>query len=286
MQLRGKNLRDEMQSDQEPLFKRQTTRSIAKPFSEPIAASASMVSSEPLVRTKSDIDISELRKQYADNPQALKALDEHFRGLKTSSETGILGTRTEDTLYSSYFFRKDIVDNFTKNVMAQIPSDKKESHPLSSYKLYNADDILENIGQRGTFKTRSTEQTSQYQSLRKTNMDKLIKYLSSKICDSIGSDYAKTAVERAISLTSRENKFDIIVLSNKNIEAMGLTSDEDEDSEDEDEQEAGGDDYDSEDEDYKPEPDEESGFSFDDIIAYRLSGVVGFIIVELGECKT
>jgi len=281
-------------ASQDTIFKRQFIRQ--NPASEPIPESAKMPS-EP--QAKTDVDIDDLRKQYANNPQALQALEEHFKGLKTASETGVYGSRIEDVNYSSYFFRKDIVDNFSKSVLQQIPSDKKASFPLSSYKLYNADDILENIGQRGTFKTRFTEKSSDYQSLRKNNMDKLIKYLSSKICEEIGSDYAKTAVERAISLTERKNIFDIIVLSSKNIETMGFASDDEEDSEDE--QEAGGqkmsrvkemvgppppdEEYD-EDEEYEPESHEESSDSIDDIIAHRLSGVVGFIIVELGECKT
>ena len=273
---------------QDTIFKRQLIRK--NPASEPIKESGKMALKP---QAKTDVDIDDLRKQYANNPQALKALDDHFRGIKTASENGFYGSRSEDVNYSSYFFRKDIVDNFSKSVLQQIPTDKKASFPLSSYKLYNADDILENIGQRGTFKTRFTEQSADYKSLRQKNMDKLIKYLSSKICEDIGSNYTKTAVERAISLTERKNIFDIIVLSSKNIETIGLTSNEDDE---EDEQEAGGkcmstmscppdEEYD-EDEEYEPESDEESSDSINDIIAHRLSGVVGFIIVELGECKT
>ena len=280
-------------ASQDTIFKRQYIRQNSA--SEPIKESAKMSLMPSESQAKTDVDIDDLRKQYANNPQALQAIEEHFKGLKTASETGVYGSRTEDINYSSYFFRKDIVDNFSKSVLQQIPGDKKASFPLSSYKLYNADDILENIGQRGTFKTRFTEQSADYQSLRQKNMDKLIKYLSSKICEDIGSNYTKTAVERAISLTERKNIFDIIVLSSKNIETMGFASDDEEDSEDE--QEAGGqlksrmsgpppDEEYEEDEEYEPELDEESSDSIDDIITHRLSGVVGFIIVELGECKT
>ena len=187
MQLRSSKKRD--REDTTPIFKRASTRT--KPASEPIPASAPMAPALYEPQSKTDVDIDDLRRQYANNPQALQALEEHFRGLQTASETGVYGSRTEETTYSSYFFRKDIVDNFTKNVLSLIPPEKKESFPLSSYKLYNADDVLENIGQRGTFKTRFTEQTREYQQLRKKNMDKLIKYLSSKICEDIGPDYAK-----------------------------------------------------------------------------------------------
>lgn len=242
MELRSR--KNKLDTTNEPLSKRQTIRPIGNPTSEPIQASSPMISSPSVQTTKPDTDTDDLRKQYANNPQALQALDDHFTG-----------SRKENVNYSSYFFRKDIVDNFTKNVMSQITEDKKSSFPLSSYKLYNADDILENIGQRGTLKTRFTEQTSDYQKLRQQNMDKLIKYLSSKICQDIDSEYAKTAVEKAVSLTERTNIFDIVIISSKNIEAIGLTSEIDEDSDDE--QEAGSpDDSDDEDEDYELESDD------------------------------
>ena len=271
--------------DENPMFKRSATSRL-KPASEPIVPSAPMAAAKAEPQGKTDVDVDDLRRQYANNPQALQALEEHFRGLQSASETGVYGSRNEETNYSSYFFRKDIVDNFTQNVMSLIPPDKKSSFPLSSYKLYNADDVLENIGQRGTFKTRFTEQSSDYQALRKKNMDKLIKYLSSKICEDIGSDYAKKAVEKAISLTARKNIFDIIVLSSKNIEAMGLIPDEDDrgDEDGDTEEHMPLDTDDDEDEEYSP-ADSEVPDEIDAIIAHRLSGVVGFIIVELGECK-
>lgn len=283
MQLRSskKTTREEfgIPPEQNTLFKRSITRQ--KPASEPIPVAAPMAPPLP-PQPKTDYDIDELRRQYADNPQALQALEEHFRGLQTASETGVYGSRIENTVYSSYFFRKDIVDNFTQSVLSQVPPDKMSSFPLSSYKLYNADDILENITQRGTFKTRFTEQSPQYNALRQENMNKLIKFLSSKICEEIGSDYAKKAVERAISLTSRERNFDIVVISSKNIETLGLKEDEEED-EDKDEEEIEEDIGSDEEEEYT---EASSVSSIDEIISHRLSGVVGFIIVELGECKT
>ena len=138
MQLRSSKKRD--REDTTPIFKRASTRT--KPASEPIPASAPMAPALYEPQSKTDVDIDDLRRQYANNPQALQALEEHFRGLQTASETGVYGSRTEETTYSSYFFRKDIVDNFTKNVLSLIPPEKKESFPLSSYKLYNADDVL------------------------------------------------------------------------------------------------------------------------------------------------
>jgi hypothetical protein len=277
MQLRPRN-KEETQIS----FKRPSTSLNEKPVSEPIPASAPMVM-PPLKKTKSEEDIDDIKRDYADNPQALAALEEHFRGLKSSDESGMLGNRTENINYSSFFFRKDVIDNFTKSLMNTVPADKKSTFPLSNFYLYNSDDILENISQRGTFKTRFTEQSPEYQQLKNKNMDKLIKFLSSKICEDIGSDYAKTAVERAISLTEKNNIFDIVVISNKNIEAIGLIEEEEEEAQDMDNDEEE-DESSMEEEEYKPKK-EPSFDKIDEILAYRLQGVVGFIIVELGECK-
>lgn len=251
-----------------------------KVVSEPIPQTEPMYNMEgsPAKRVKTDVDIGELKEQYANNPHALQALEEHFKGLQTANESGIYGTRTENCLYSSYFFRKDVVDNFTREVLNNVAPDKISNFPLSSYKLYNADDILENISQRGTFKTRFTEQSPDYIALREQNIDKLLKYLYTNICEDINPSYAEKAVNRAIGLSGREKIFDIVVISNQNIETIGLTSDDNNNDEDNDEDIGK-----NEQEEYKYTNNPIN--TIDDIIAHRLSGVVGFIIVELGECK-
>jgi hypothetical protein len=48
------------------------------------------------------------------------------------------------SIYSSYFFRKDIIKEFQRNLINKIPSDKMAAFPLSTYNLYNKDDILNN----------------------------------------------------------------------------------------------------------------------------------------------
>lgn len=52
------------------------------------------------------------------------------------------------SIYSSYFFRKDIIKQFQKEVINQIPSDKINNFPLSCYNLYNKDDVLNNTTYR------------------------------------------------------------------------------------------------------------------------------------------
>jgi hypothetical protein len=223
------------------------------------------------MKTNPEDDIESLKTEYANNPQALSALDEYFNNSNTLNEK---------TVYSSYFFRKDIIENFTEKMLEQIPADKKDSFPLSSYKLYNADDILENITQRGTFKTRFTNESPQYQTLKNANMIKLITFLSTKVCSDIGDTYASDAVSRTLTPINKTNKFDIIVLSNKNIETIGLVHDSLYDSDKEEEE-----DDNDDDEEYLPKT-SEPNVSMNDILVHRLSGVVGFIIVERGECKT
>ena len=209
--------------------------------------------------------------------------------------------------YSSFFFRKDIIDKFTKSLINTVPANKISSFPLKNFYLYNIDDILENISQRGTFKTRFTNQSSEYQELKNKNIEKLIHFLSSNICeDTIGYNYVKTSVLNSIS----KNIFDIVIISNKNIEAIGLTDEDDNyknndetdyetDSDENDDYENYDDDDENNNESYTKllnnsfnEEDEDEEYksnypvnTIDEILDFRLEGVVGFIIVELGECK-
>lgn len=148
------------------------------------------------------------------------------------------------TIYSSYFFRKDIIKNFQRDVINLVPTQKLPAFPLSTYNLYNKDDILNNTTYRpDILGSRNIEKTSGYTAESTENMKKFMNFLSKKICSGIGGSYASTAVRKAIDLVQNEMKFDILVASTKVIEDVSLP------------------------------------------IEGRLSGVVAFIIVELGECK-
>jgi hypothetical protein len=148
------------------------------------------------------------------------------------------------TIYSSYFFRKDIINDFKRHVINLIPYDKISSFPLSTYNLYNKDDILNNTTYRpDILGSRILEKNSGYSSQSTSNMRAFINFLSKNICSDIGSNYAISAVRRAIDLTTNEKEFDILVASTKIIENVSLK------------------------------------------MKNRLSGIVAFIIVELGECK-
>ena len=148
------------------------------------------------------------------------------------------------SIYSSYFFRKDIIKEFQTNLINKIPTDKLSGFPLSTYNLYNKDDILNNTFFReDRLGNRYTEKTAGYTDESQKNMTKFINLLSKNICSSIGGQYARNAVQKAIDLTKNEDKFDILVASTRVLDDLTLT------------------------------------------LEQRMSGIVAFIIVELGECK-
>jgi hypothetical protein len=148
------------------------------------------------------------------------------------------------SIYSSYFFRKDIIKEYQTKIINRIPGDKISGHALSSYNLYNKDDLLNNTFYKpGRIGERYTEKSTKYTNESKMNIKKIIQFLSAQICMGIDSTYARNALDKAIDLTKNEDKYDILVASTRRIEDLTL--------------------------------------SFED----RMSGIVAFIIVELGECK-
>jgi hypothetical protein len=156
------------------------------------------------------------------------------------------------SIYSSYFFRKDILKEFQAKVLEKIPVTSRANSPLSIYNLYNKDDILNNTFYRpDRVGTRFTEKTSRYSRDSTNNMQKFITMLATPrsttnpngVCSSIGEDYLKSAVQHAIDLASNEDKFDILVVSTRKLEDLSLP------------------------------------------LEQRITDIVAFIIVELGECQ-
>jgi hypothetical protein len=156
------------------------------------------------------------------------------------------------SIYSSYFFRKDILKEFQSRLEEKIPSSERANSPLSAYSLYNKDDLLNNTFFRpDRLGTRFTEKSSGYTTESVENMQKIITLLANpptkkdpnRVCVGIGRSYAKTSVEHAIDLASNEDKFDILVVSRRKLEDLSLPLEE------------------------------------------RITDIVAFIIVELGECK-
>jgi hypothetical protein len=156
------------------------------------------------------------------------------------------------SIYSSYFFRKDILKEFQSRLEENIPSSERAKSPLAEYSLYNKDDLLNNTFFRpDRLGTRFTEKSSGYSTETIENMQKIITLLANpptkrdpnRVCVGIGRGYAKSAVDHAIDLAKSEDKFDILVVSKRKIEDLSLSLEE------------------------------------------RITDIVAFIIVELGECE-
>lgn len=127
------------------------------------------------------------------------------------------------SIYESYFFRKDIIREFQRNLINKIPSDNITGFPLSTYNLYNKDDILNNTFYKpDRIGTRHIEKNTAYTAETQENMKIFINLLSKRICSDIGGEYAKRAVEKAIDLIKNEKKFDILVASTKVLENLNL----------------------------------------------------------------
>ncbi len=156
------------------------------------------------------------------------------------------------SIYSSYFFRKDILNDYLTKVKNKIAPEKLANSPLSQYNLYNKDDLLNNTCYRpDKLGNRYIEKTQNYSRESRANMKKIIELLASpktklepnRPCSGIGEIYAKEAVMRAIDLVKNEDKFDILVASKRNLEDLSLP------------------------------------------LENRIKEIVAFIIVELGECQ-
>ena len=172
--------------------------------------------------------------------------------IATISSKSNITNQQVPSIYSSYFFRKDILKEFQAKVLEKIPVGSLVKSPLSIYNLYNKDDILNNTFYRpDRVGTRFTEKTAGYSSDSTNNMQNFITMLATPrsttnpngVCSSIGEDYLKSAVQRAIDLASNEDKFDILVVSTRKIEDVSLPLEE------------------------------------------RITDIVAFIIVQLGECQ-
>jgi len=203
----------------------------------------------------------------------------------------------EDINYSSYFFRKDLISDFSAKLR------RSPDNYLSKYDagIYNADDLLENLDQRGTSTTRALmaanrRLTHQERVNNSFNINVLVKALQQLICsDSIGANYARASAYKGVQSTyiasSTSTHYDIIVLSSRQIEnyvppaasaksshmsvqspiafnTLGSLPSS----------------TDSHDSNYFPDAPNIPATA-DDILFHRLRNVFGFMVVEYGECK-
>lgn len=206
----------------------------------------------------------------------------------------------EDNInYYSYFFRKDIVNNYTNDLNNKINSLKTQNPnlktPMDYYKIYNLDSILEYCGTKTTYNLRSNPQNEEE---RKNLIEKLKYYLATEICSGIGEYYALKAVEKAFE----KKEFDIAVLATPQMEQNINISEDEMDNIPESQltdysQMTEYEDYSyllnkdikdsNKDVEYLP-PNYKNinkNLRNNNLFTYRTSSIKAFIIVELGECK-
>lgn len=191
-------------------------------FSAPVLGTKKVAIMEPNALTNAEevIPLTKdemLRILSKEMPMERAAIVEKFL-----SKSNIINQRVP-SIYSSYFFRKDIIKEFQSNLINIISSDKITGFPLSTYNLYNKDDLLNNTFFRpDRIGTRYTEKSTTYTEESKENIEIIMTLLSEKICSSIGKNYAKTAVEKVIDLANNEDKFDILVASTRVMDDLTL----------------------------------------------------------------
>jgi hypothetical protein len=205
--------------------------------------------------------------------------------------------QSETINYYSYFFRKDIVNDFERELNNKISILKQENPnfktPMDYYKIYNLDSVLEYCGTKTTYNLRSNPQNEEE---RKNQIQNLKKFLANEICSDIGESYAEKAVEKAFE----KKEFDIAVLATSQMEE-NIKIDEDEDISEsqltEYSQTTQYEDYgwllgkeikdNTKDDEYKPQDYKKQSLALrnNNLFKYRTSSIKAFIIVELGECN-
>lgn len=212
-------------------------------------------------------------------------------------ESSVIISEKEKINYNSYFFRKDIVNEYERELNNKITLLKQNNPnlktPMDYYKIYNLDSILEYCGTKTTYNLRSNLQNEEE---RKNQIEKLKLFLAREICSDIGEEYAEKAVGRAFE----KKEFDIAVLATPNMEESINLIESDEISESqltEYTQTTQYEDYnillgkdikeDAKDVEYKPQDYRSLSIKLrnNNLFNYRTSSIKAFIIVELGECK-
>lgn len=193
-----------------------------RPASEPVIPTAK----KPQIKRQSVTDVEQATPLTKDD--ILRILSKEMPLDKASivatfMEKNKIVNQEVPSIYSSFFFRKDIIKEFQRNLINAVPQDKLAGYPLSTYNLYNKDDILNNtMYKEGVLGSRVTESSSGYSTESQNNVKYFIQILSKSICADIDPKYAASAVQRAIDLEKNEKEFDILIMSTKIIEDVTL----------------------------------------------------------------
>jgi len=163
--------------------------------------------------------------------------------------------------YGSYFFRKDIMDNFNIGIKTLSPNTL-----LNRYKLYNGDDLINLISLCPGSYTRGMETTERF-SIYKNTFLNTIKQELALLCTDIAELYGKNSIIQ--SLGGDIMKYDIAVLADPTImeDTRLHTVKVDDPTQGE-----------------KWFKRKKRMMSFEEFSKYKLDSIIGFIIVEKNMC--
>lgn len=111
--------------------------------------------------------------------------------------------------YESYFFRKDIIHEYTKKLNQKYESVGKESPLKNDYEIYNLDDIILNILRRTGMKTRKF-----YEIMESLQWIKIINYVN-LLFSLILSDKCSENVNKSYIIETINEQFNSILNSDK-----------------------------------------------------------------------
>jgi len=167
--------------------------------------------------------------------------------------------------YGSLFFRKDIIERFNADINTISIGN---STLLNRYKLYNGDDLINFISLCPGPYTRGLQTADRFLNYRNTFLNKIKQELA-LICSDIDESYGERSIRRSLS-GDINNNYDIIVLADPTImEDTRLHTVKVDDP-------SLGD---------KWLKRKKRMMTFEEFSKYKIDSIIGFLIVEKGECK-
>jgi hypothetical protein len=167
--------------------------------------------------------------------------------------------------YGSLFFRKDIIERFNADINTISIGN---STLLNRYKLYNGDDLINFISLCPGPYTRGFQTADRFLNYRNTFLNK-IKHELALLCSDINESYGERSIQRSLG-GDINNNYDIVVLADPNVmEDTRLHTVKVDDPNLGD----------------KWLKRKKRMMTFEEFAKYKIDSIIGFIIVEKGECK-
>jgi hypothetical protein len=127
--------------------------------------------------------------------------------------------------YNSFFFRSDIVDDFTTELNDTYRMNDKQSPLMTEYKLYNIDEIISTILVKSGPQTRSYQsqiQSSEWRSIRKYIISLIPISLANVCYSNVNKSYVRGVINNQILplINSNKNEYshDLIMIAPRTIE--------------------------------------------------------------------